>query len=806
MNMTPRENDPKEGSSKGKERSNKYAIFIVRRVGLFLLPLACFAGLLAVFAGNSGAVVLYKEYHIQLVIAILVYSCIGILLETLNEDGRRRYSGALIATGTLLPVTLVIITVVIYVIGWADPVRCVPEGKYALFWGSAIAVWAWLVAAFVCRRFADAENAIHSSYGEFHRRFCQVKAALQVLCPKVLGDSNKSAQCNNPTIDAACKEIQCQKEQIENELNRPGPPWVLATGYINVWGRLYSAEEALIEITSQEEVVRGAIYDELRLEGSDIDVKQRDVLLAKLRQAVCIIDPGATQFLKTSPTVTTPISIRTTSPLPEGLVNKEYNQLLHATGGTPPYKWSTVGPTPDKLKPNEDGAIRFTPKDATKDPLTFTVRVTDSTGHMVDKTFTLNVTTTKKAPAKPPEKPDPKTVARAVLRTLRSSLNEYRGGRWNGLILARNRLMATMFLTALMVYLLLVIALIREAQKDAVFTASIFYLVGATIGLCSRLRSEFENKTGVYDYGLSAAGLITVPVFSGLTAIGGVFLIAMLPYAGQIIGPLHSAPLTINTAPQLREGTVGVAYFEQLGATGGTEPYKWIARTDGKGAIPDGLALSDAGVLSGTPTNEGNGNFTVQVIDNTGNLVEKMFMLRINPLPKPPSELAISSTSPLSVGTVGKFYSERLLATGGEPPYKWKVVEDTITKELKESGLTLDENTGVLRGKPTGAKKFIFTLRVTDNTKYLIEKPFTTLTITEPEQIPRSNAAQGASTAGSIPSLNDIFNLHKNLGGILIAVIFGLTPGLFFDRLKQLTDKYKEDLKNSQPTQGKQQT
>lgn len=51
--------------------------------------------------------------------------------------------------------------------------------------------------------------------------------------------------------------------------------------------------------------------------------------------------------------------------------------------------------------------------------------------------------------------------------------------------------------------------------------------------------------------------------------------------------------------------------------------------------------------------------------------------------------------------------------------------------------------------------------------------------------------------------LNEVFDLELNVGGILVAAIFGLTPGLVLDRLKSEAEKYKSDLQNSTAADGK---
>ena len=69
----------------------------------------------------------------------------------------------------------------------------------------------------------------------------------------------------------------------------------------------------------------------------------------------------------------------------------------------------------------------------------------------------------------------------------------------------------------------------------------------------------------------------------------------------------------VVTTTTLPAGPVGMEYQATLNAIGGTKPYTW-ATIDG--ALPDGLELNaDTGVISGTPTEGGTFNFTVEVSD-----------------------------------------------------------------------------------------------------------------------------------------------------------------------------------------------
>ena len=71
--------------------------------------------------------------------------------------------------------------------------------------------------------------------------------------------------------------------------------------------------------------------------------------------------------------------------------------------------------------------------------------------------------------------------------------------------------------------------------------------------------------------------------------------------------PLSSIPL-IATAASLPAGFSGVLYSQTLQAAGGTIPYTWSVTS---GSLPDGLTLSAAGLLSGTPSAAGTFAFTI---------------------------------------------------------------------------------------------------------------------------------------------------------------------------------------------------
>ncbi|MBU3960596.1 MAG: tandem-95 repeat protein [Alphaproteobacteria bacterium] len=76
-----------------------------------------------------------------------------------------------------------------------------------------------------------------------------------------------------------------------------------------------------------------------------------------------------------------------------------------------------------------------------------------------------------------------------------------------------------------------------------------------------------------------------------------------------------TAPVVAVTPTILSDGTADVAYSETLTASNGTAPYVFSLNS---GALPPGLTLSSAGVLSGTPTTDGSYSFVVGVTDRYG--------------------------------------------------------------------------------------------------------------------------------------------------------------------------------------------
>jgi hypothetical protein len=88
-------------------------------------------------------------------------------------------------------------------------------------------------------------------------------------------------------------------------------------------------------------------------------------------------------------------------------------------------------------------------------------------------------------------------------------------------------------------YVLVSLGIVMQTPIDMIVAAASYFLVGAIVGLFSRLRTESEAERAIEDFGLSSARLIHRPLFSGLAAISGVVLIGML--SGPLNSPLMPA-------------------------------------------------------------------------------------------------------------------------------------------------------------------------------------------------------------------------------------------------------------------------
>ena len=208
------------------------------------------------------------------------------------------------------------------------------------------------------------------------------------------------------------------------------------------------------------------------------------------------------------------------------------------------------------------------------------------------------------------------------------------------------------------------------------------------------------------------------------------------------------SPLTITTTSPLTGGTVGTVYSTTFAAAGGTSPYTW-AITSAPATVPPGLALSPAGVLSGTPTGAGTFTITVQATDAaapTPHTASGSFTVTIAAASPP---LTITTTSPLPGATVGVVYNTtgvQFAASGGTSPYTWLITSAPATVP---PGLSLS-GAGLLSGTPTGTGgAYTFTVQATDAASHTASGSFGVTVVLAPVTITTTSPLPAGSVGAA---------------------------------------------------------
>jgi len=206
-------------------------------------------------------------------------------------------------------------------------------------------------------------------------------------------------------------------------------------------------------------------------------------------------------------------------------------------------------------------------------------------------------------------------------------------------------------------------------------------------------------SSGALPAGLS---LSTAGVISGTPTALGPFSFTVQVAAGngtsatQALSITVTAPVSITTTT-LPGATTGVAYNQSLVSTGGSTPFTWSVSA---GALPNGLSLSSAGVISGTPSATGTFTFTARVAAGNGTTATRSLTITVT------APVSITTAAPPG-GSVGAAYNLALAATGATTPYTWGISAGSLPTSLSLS------SAGVISGTPTVTGTFNFTVRVT---------------------------------------------------------------------------------------------
>jgi hypothetical protein len=418
-----------------------------------------------------------------------------------------------IVTATAFPAVASTITITYYIFNAVPSITCavanaksqlVPEVcssvvVFSILLGLFTGFLAWCFASIIYRPYITISRSNIHQYFALSTYLGQIDKQLDEMQknrPHLSESKSISLQIAMYLRDMAAMDLQVEKASsglyiIGNDFPVRGYKgalrWINGFGYVNLWRQLHRAEEALIDVQSDTDVVKIALNDTIRIESSRIE--NGSLLASNLRRAIRVLSPDAARYFGESP-IDVPTSSSNTSIIRSiilllGKVLRIVNNIF------PKLQKKSIPPSSVNVEPGDDS----------------------------------------------------KEIARSTVRQARNAINIFRDDRLEGLALARKYVFMITIVMGLVAYTLLLLAIADKVPKDAIIAASAFFLVGAVVGLFSRLSQDAENWTVLQDHSLSGVRLLYLPMFSGLAAIGGVFLTALVSIATlQTIGTDMKTP------------------------------------------------------------------------------------------------------------------------------------------------------------------------------------------------------------------------------------------------------------------------
>jgi hypothetical protein len=165
---------------------------------------------------------------------------------------------------------------------------------------------------------------------------------------------------------------------------------------------------------------------------------------------------------------------------------------------------------------------------------------------------------------------------------------------------------------------------------------------------------------------------------------------------GRSVTIRTAAPLVLGRMRLPTTGYVGRAYSGAASATGGVGARTWSAT-----GLPNGVSISAAGTISGTPLSTGVFNLTLTVQDTLGQSAIYNQSVTVNVVPA----IVVGAVN-LPNSLIKTAYLGSVTATGGVGTLKW-------TANGLPNGLNVSPE-GVISGTPTVSGVFVVVLTVTD--------------------------------------------------------------------------------------------
>ena len=384
------------------------------------------------------------------------------------SERRRAYGATLFAMGSVVHIVASIVTVMLFLIWSFPPYWLVPV------YGSIITYIAFLIIAVFFVPYIGIVRGVST------RNISQLRARLDQLGARLdaLGISGKDSGVSTDTNFKNVAKVEANRCYASArrylQEHRAGLRWVTGMGYINAWGRVHRAEEALVKVEPPEMVFRGALHDRLAILESKIG--KRDELLKKLTIAVTQLYPEGEIYIRENTSDDSPRLQRIEDTVNEILANQQKQRQTDT----------------DNTEQSKQNDAKQSKQDA----------------------------------------------ARLMLSEIRRTLNEYRDNLWERILHERNRLLNTVAITGLVTHILLAITIVIIAitstsetlpmDKTLLMTATIYYVIGAIAGLFLRFWNEINSESALDDFGLSLTRLLATPLLSGLAGVGGVIISLLL--------------------------------------------------------------------------------------------------------------------------------------------------------------------------------------------------------------------------------------------------------------------------------------
>jgi plastocyanin len=168
------------------------------------------------------------------------------------------------------------------------------------------------------------------------------------------------------------------------------------------------------------------------------------------------------------------------------------------------------------------------------------------------------------------------------------------------------------------------------------------------------------NPDGVWDSGIANSGAHFSHTFATAGAFRYYCQVHGAAMTGTVVVHAASGCGTVALAPASLGGAVKEhAYFQTLTASGGAAPYTFAVTT---GTLPPGLLLAPGGALSGTPTANGEFNFTVTATDASQCGGSHAFSLGVSD-DSPAGDLRFVHTVGSLPGALGSFFKTQVQLT-----------------------------------------------------------------------------------------------------------------------------------------------